>query len=133
MANLVVLDRPSHVERLVVDDLAGRVQYRQERARDVLDVDQRPPGRAVAGDQHLAGGVGERDQVVDDEVAAQPGRHAVRRGVAQERRAERRVRERRHVLLDQDLGGAVRRDRIERRVLGQEPVAGGDAVQAAGG
>src|SRR5690606_23177043 len=53
LADPVVLARPPDVERLVVDPLAWRVQDRDEGAREVLDVDQRPPRRPIALDQDL--------------------------------------------------------------------------------
>jgi hypothetical protein len=48
LADAVVLAGQAHVEGLAVDQLAGRLQHRQERGRDVLDVDQRAP-RSLAG------------------------------------------------------------------------------------
>ena len=48
LADLEVLVGPSDVEDLAVDGLARRFEHGEEGARDVLDVDERPPGRAVA-------------------------------------------------------------------------------------
>src|SRR5690606_10380732 len=47
VADLEVLVRPPHVERFVVDDFARGVQRGDEGARDVFDVDDGAPGRAV--------------------------------------------------------------------------------------
>jgi hypothetical protein len=57
------------------------------------------------------------DQVVDDEVAAQPGREAVRGRVAQEDGGEVVVGQRRQVALRCDLRFTVRRQRREPGVL----------------
>ena len=67
-ADLVVLAVETDVERLVVDELARRHQERAGRTCDVLDVDERPPGRPVAEDADLAGGEGPPDQIVKHDV-----------------------------------------------------------------
>src|SRR3989442_13040155 len=51
VANPVVLLSLAHVERLVVDHLARRGQNGHVRACNVLDVNYRTPGRAVALDE----------------------------------------------------------------------------------
>jgi hypothetical protein len=69
-------------------------------------------------------------QVVDDEVEPHPGRSPERRRIAEERRREAVVRERRDVALDQDLALGVGGERLERRRLGAVGV-GRRAVDAA--
>jgi hypothetical protein len=51
--------------------VARRGQDGDEGSRDVFDVDDRPPGRAVALEEHLAGGEGPGDEVVEDDVEAE--------------------------------------------------------------
>jgi hypothetical protein len=130
LADAIVLLRRADVERLQVHELARRLERCQERARDVLDVDERAPGRAVAHDQDVARGEGETGQVVDDEVAAQPRRDAVGRGTAEERGAERVPRQQRDVLLGEQLRLAIGRDGVPGSVLVEELVAG-RAIEAA--
>ena len=133
VADLVVVLVAADVEGLVVDRLARRLERGQEAARDVLDVGERAPRRAVALHPHLAGRVGVGDEVVDDDVAAQARGDAVGGGVAQVDGAEVVVGERRDVALGQHLGAAVGRDRVERRPLVDRGVALGGAVGAARG
>ena len=113
-------------------DLSIGCQHREERPRDVLDVDQRAPRRAVALQAHLAAGEGSAGEVVDDDVSAQARARAVRRGVAQVGRAEVLVGELADALLGHHLALAVRRHRVELAVLGDGAVAG-CAVEAARG
>src|SRR6266481_1779750 len=77
LADPVVLIVAPDVERLRMDRLARRGEHRQEGAADVLDVDDGPPGRAVALEKHLARGEGPGDQVVEDDVETQTRRGAV--------------------------------------------------------
>ena len=107
LADRVVLVGRADVEGLVVDQLARRFEHRQRRARDVLDVHERAPRRAVALEHDLAGRVRPADEVVDHDVEAQARRDAVGGRVAQVGRAEGVVGERRDVLLGQHLGLAV--------------------------
>ena len=113
VADLVVVLVAADVEGLVVDRLARRLERGEEAARDVLDVGERPPRRAVALHPHLARRVGVGDEVVDHDVAAQAGRDAVGGGVAQVDGAEVVVGERRDVALGQHLGLAVGGDGVE--------------------
>src|SRR5262245_32934841 len=53
--DLIVFFRAADVECLVVDELARRLEYSQKRPRDVFDMDERPPRRAVALDEDFAG------------------------------------------------------------------------------
>ena len=55
LAHAVVLVGSSDVEGFGVDRIAGRLERGDEGAADVFDVHDRPPWRAVALDQHLAG------------------------------------------------------------------------------
>ena len=115
VADLVIVLVAADVEGLVVDRLARRLERGQEAARDVLDVGERAPRRAVALHPHLAGRVGVGDEVVDHDVAAQAGGDAVGGGVAQVDGAEVVVGERGDVALGQHLGAAVGGDGVERR------------------
>ena len=89
VADLVVLVVAPDVEGLVVYRLARRLEHGQEGARDVLDVHQRAP-RACRRWTSCTSPVmqANADQVVDHQVAAQPGREPVGGGVAQEDRRE---------------------------------------------
>ena len=75
LADPVVLgrSRPT-LNACVVHQLAVGARHRDERLRDVLDVHERAPRHAVALHQDLADRKREPGEVVDDEVAAQPGR-----------------------------------------------------------
>ena len=95
--------------------LARRLERGEEGAGDVLDVDDRPPRRPVALHQHLARREREADEVVHDEVAAEPSRSTVRRRAAEEGRREVVVGQLGDVLLGEELGAPVRRDRDSTR------------------
>jgi hypothetical protein len=56
-----------------VDGVARRLEHREEGRADVLHVHQRPPRRAVALDEDVAGEMGVADEVVDHEVGAEAG------------------------------------------------------------
>src|SRR3954470_11459515 len=103
VTDLVILLRASDIERLVVDQLAFGGEGKQDRARDVFNVHERPPGSAVALNEDLAGGIRDADEVVDDDIRAQTRRRAVGGRIPEERRAETIVGELRHLLLDQHL------------------------------
>ena len=90
---------------------------------DVADVDERPPGRPVAHDRHLAGRCREPDEVVHDDVTAEPRRVAVRSRIPEIDGAERLIGELAQVTLREDLRFAVGRHRIEVRVLVEQVVA----------
>ena len=115
-----------------MNQLARRFQHREERARNVLDVHERPPRRPVALDEHFAGRDGVADEAVHDDVGTKARRHAVSSGVPQEYRAEAIGGELGDVAFDEHLGLTVRRDRVERRLFGQQAVVRRDAVQTAG-
>src|SRR3954469_14059279 len=74
LVHLEVLLGAPDVERLVVDELERRLERGQKGACDVLDVHDRPPGSAVAHDQHAARRERVTGEVVDDQVAAQARR-----------------------------------------------------------
>ena len=123
---------PADVVGLVVDDLAGRLERREEGARDVLGVHQRSPRAAVALEPHLSAGEGRAGQVVDHDVGAQAWRRAVRGRVAQVGRAEVVVGEPRDGPLGPDLALAVGRHGVQRALLGHRGVAGGSVERARG-
>src|SRR5438309_1731045 len=72
IANAVILARPPDIEGLVVDRVARGREDGEKRPTEVLDVDERSPGRAVALDHDFAGGAGIAHEVVDDDVGPQP-------------------------------------------------------------
>jgi hypothetical protein len=129
---LEVLLRPPDVEDLVVDRLARRLEHGEERSGDVLDVHERAPRRPVALQVDAAGRHRPGDEVVEHDVESVARRDAVRGRRPQERRAEAVVRERRDVALRAHLRLAVRRDRVERRLLVDHRVAGRAVVAARG-
>jgi hypothetical protein len=114
-----------------VDALARCLQHGEEGPADVLDVHQRPPRRPVALQPDLPGGHRDRGEVVHHDVQAEPGRGAVRGGVAQVGRAEVVIGQPGQAALGGDLALAVGRDREQVRVLGHRARARG-TVQAAG-
>src|SRR6185312_1487159 len=56
LADAVVLLVAADVEDLVMHGLARRLEREADRLADVVDMDQRPPRRAVAGHLHFLGG-----------------------------------------------------------------------------
>jgi hypothetical protein len=110
----------------------GRLERGDERARDVLDVGERAPRRAVGLHPDLAGRVGVGDEVVDHDVAAHAGRDAVGGRVAEEDGGEGGRGERGDVALREHLRLAVGRDGVEVRALVERCVARARAVGAAG-
>jgi len=85
----------------------------EEKARDVLDVDERTPRRAVALNQDVASRESDRDQIVHHHIGAQSGRNTIRGGIAQKRWTEIIVCELGHVALKEHLRHPVRGDRVE--------------------
>ena len=98
--------------------------------RDVADVDERSPGRAVGRHSHLAGRPGDAHQVVEHDVEPHPRARAERGRVAQERGMEVVARHRADVTLHEHLALGVGRLRVDRRLLGDRRVAA-DPVDAA--
>src|SRR5271166_263452 len=88
VADLIILGVAADIDPLIVNDPARRLEKSDKRPRDVLAVDQRTPGCAVADDADIALGDGAAEQVVDDEVDAQHRRMAIGRRVAQRGRRE---------------------------------------------
>ena len=131
VTNLVVLRRPSDVECLAVDRVPRCQQGSQHRAGYVFDMDQRPPRRPVAPDEHFAGHQRARDEVVDDQVQAKVGRVPVDGRVPKEDRAEVVVGEFRDGTFREDLRLAVRRHRVEGGGFGEQIVGRRRSVQAA--
>ena len=72
LRDAVVLFRSPDVERLVMHELPRRMQHREERPADVLDMYQRSPRGPVALDHDLTRRRGEPDEVVDHQIDAQP-------------------------------------------------------------
>src|SRR5215469_2260050 len=81
-AAVVVVD--AHIEGLVVHDVSRRVERRDEGPRDVFDVDNGAPRRAVAHEKDDPGGHPERHQVVHHQVEAHAWGGPVGGRVAQE-------------------------------------------------
>ena len=113
--------------------LAGRGEDGEERAADVLDVDDGSPGRAIALEEDLARGEGPGDEVVEHDVEAQPGGDPVGGRAAQEDGREGIVGQPRHVALHPNLGLAVSGDRFELRILVDRCIAPRAVVAARGG
>ena len=121
----VVLLGVADVEGLVVNEFGIGFHEDAERTRDVLDVHQWSPRRAVALEEDASGRHGEAGEVVDHEVAAQSFGDPVGGGIAKVGRGEAIIREFVEVLLDEDLRLAVRRYREELRGFVEEVVAVG--------
>src|SRR5262249_9787989 len=62
--NLVVFSRAADVECLVVDRLARRLEDRQERPGNILDMDEGSPRCPVASNQHVTCGVSHAHEIV---------------------------------------------------------------------
>lgn len=133
LADAVVLGGGADVEGPAMHERAVGLQQGDVGAGDVLDMHQRPPGRAVALEVHLAGREGPRGQVVDHQVEADARRQPVRGRGAQEHGAEVVASQEGHVALDLDLRHAVGRHRVEGRVLVQEVLAAAAVVAAGAG
>src|SRR6516164_7025044 len=88
VAHLIILGVAADVDPLVVNDRARRLEKGDESARDVLAMDQRAPGGAIAHDADIALGDGAGEEVVDDEIDAQHRRMAIGSRVAQISRRE---------------------------------------------
>src|SRR5215212_3533931 len=133
LADAVVLAARADVEGLIVHELARSLEHGEERAGDVLDMDERPPRSPVALHDDLAPRVRPPDEVVHDYVEPQPWRHPVGRGVAEVRRAEVVISELGDVALGHDLGLPVGRDRREGRTFVEHRVVLALAVETARG
>jgi len=92
-ANLYHIFVAADIECLVVDDISRRFKQGEKGARDVLDVNERPPRGAIGLETHPALREGGSGEVVDHDVGSQSGRRSVSRGVTQISRTEVRVRE----------------------------------------
>src|SRR5690349_134650 len=68
LADAIVLLIAANVEHLVVDELARRLENREEGSRYVRNVDDRTPRRTVALQHHLFGGERPGHEVVEDQV-----------------------------------------------------------------
>src|SRR6266436_296821 len=77
VAHLIILRVAADVDPLVVNDLARSLEKGDKGARDVLAVDQRAPGTAVAHDADIPPGDRAAEKVVDHEVDAQHRRMTV--------------------------------------------------------
>ena len=85
-ANAVILLVVADVKDFVVHCLTRRLQGEDDRLADVLDVDQRPPRRAVARHPDLSRGPGKAGKIVEDNVEAHARAGAECSRVAQEHR-----------------------------------------------
>jgi hypothetical protein len=56
VAYAIVVRSIANIEYLIVDCFGGRLQHRDNRARNVQPMDQRPPGCPIAGHLDLLGG-----------------------------------------------------------------------------
>ena len=110
-----------------------RLQRREHRPADVLDMDQGAPRRAVALDQDFTAQIRVADQAVDHQVRAQLGRGAIGRCIAQVDGRETGVRELRQGRFAADLGFAVWRHRVEFRLFVQHVIRACRPVDRAGG
>ena len=93
-------------------------------------MDERSPRRPVALNQHLAGGIGDPDQIVHNDIRTKARRRPISGRITKKGRAEPLVGELRDIRFDEHLRTAVGRNRVERGGLVQHSVASG-AVEAA--
>ena len=70
LAHPVVLFRDTHVESLAVHNLARSFERGDERPRDILDVNDGPPGRPITFDKHATGGHSPTHKIVQHKVGA---------------------------------------------------------------
>ena len=110
-----------------------RRKHQAESLRDVLDVNDRPPRRAIAHDPNLARRVGPAHEVVEDHVGTQSGRGSVGGRVAHVHRAEVGGRQCVKVFLGAHLRDRVGRQGLQLSVLVEQVVTGCGSVHAAGG
>ena len=77
LAHAIIVAGVAHVERLVEHHLFGRIERGNERAGDILDMRDRPPGRSIRLEVDDAAGDGKGRQIVEDDVEAHARRHAI--------------------------------------------------------
>ena len=123
VAHLIILVIAPDIKRLIMNALARRLQHSDKRTDDVLDMDDRPPWGAVALDVNLPGSDRPRNEVVQHQIEAHPGRYAVGGGVTQKDRAEVVGCQRGDAGLGQTFAFAVGRNRVEGGVFIQHRVA----------
>jgi hypothetical protein len=112
-------------------NLVGRrMQGRDEGPRDVFDVHDGTPWRAVALEANRAGRIRPGNEVIEHEVEPQARRKTIGRRIPKVERAEVVVRELGEVLLHEDFGLPVRSYWIEVSLLRQEIIAPGAVVAA---
>src|SRR5580704_493624 len=116
-----------------MDDFTRCFESSQERSRNILDVNDRTPGRAITLNVNPPGGEGPRDQVIKNEIESQARGYSVGGGVAKTSGTESRVRKIGEVSFNQNLGCAIRCDRVEFSGLVKDLVAGGAIGAARGG
>ncbi len=115
-----------------MDAIARRLERRGDRARHVLDVDQRPPRRAVALEPYRARRQRPPDEVVENDVETEAWRDAVGGREPQRHRRELVAREGCQRALAAHLRLGIGREGCKRRgLVDREPGARG-AVHAAG-
>ena len=121
------------VEGLIEDGLLGRLECGDERPRDVLDVDDRPPRRAVGLEEDAAIGDSPGDKIVENDIETQSRRDAVGGGGAQEGRTEAISGELRDVPLGAHLRNAIGGQRLQLAGLIDHVVTSKPVVAARGG
>src|SRR5579862_5118190 len=109
IADLIVFLGAAHIERFAMNQILRSIQYGNEGARDVFDVDNWPPGRAVALDVNVTCGGGPGDKVVEHQIESQSRGYPIGGGVAEKGRAETGICQLGNILLDENLGTAVGR------------------------
>ena len=130
LAYLIVVLGHSDVEGLVPHEVCGRAENREKGARNVFDVYDWPPRGAVGLHVDAPGRQRPGNEIVQHEIESDARRYAIGGGAAQERRAERIVRQLGQRQLGADLGFAVRCDRVEGAGLVDHGLAGGAVVRA---
>ena len=132
IADLVIVLRAPDVERLVADRLCRRLHGSKEGPRDVLDMGDRPPGRAVRLDVDPSRCHRPGHEVVQHEIEPDPRADPIGRGGPEIDRAESVAGEFGEALLGPDLADAVGRQRIQRAGLVDEIRAAHPVVRAGG-
>ena len=121
----------AHVECHTADRIIRGGEGREDGAGDVRGVCERAPRRAVGEDGHLAGQHRTSDEVVENDVGAQPGGEPERRGVPQRHRSEVAVGKVDQIVLHPYLRDRVGSRRLQWSVLVNELVAGLRSVHGA--
>src|SRR5206468_6608682 len=99
LADTVILGRDPDVEDLAVHGLAWRLDCREEGAADIGDMNDRPPGHAVALQEDTLAGERVGDKVVQNQIETDARREAVGGRAAQQYRREFVARQRQQPAL----------------------------------